>query len=601
MKPIVMGIYDAPQRQMQPKLEVDLLRSNIIVFGSTQSGKTTFCKTLLRHLQEAVQPEQAAEEIYIIDFGGNLASYEALPAVAACVDNSNEENIKRVFKTIEKRLEKNAKFLKHKGFAAVYESDKPLQEKPKHITLLMENVGAFLAEENYSAYHEILMKFCRDGLSKGLTVILTANDTGAGLMRYLTSFGYKFAFDMPTDKYMDIFSAKVMHPIQTPGRGLALIAPEVLEFQCLLPFADEDAQFAQWVQAMEAKYVNCPKPEKLKPFSEILDAKNFAEYAADGSTLESCQEKYDIVVGLDYYEHKPVAINLTDTHTIAIYGKRKFGKTNLLHVIMKELMAEHADSRFIFFDDGRKELQPFHEALPQGDNNVYITNYPDFDLYLEKNDYTTTADAKKAAAATEKPAAAPTESPMPAMPPMFSPFGGAPVGGPPPVLPSFGNPVPLAGMPSFEPEPVVQPPTPEPEPEPVPETKKSLTVFVLQSKLLYQKTALKFIEVTLPYLAANADERGYLFLFTDVRKITEFTMAAAFNNCISMAFLLDNLSEFIVDKGQRSVFGEMDPKEMKSEYARCEIGDGFCYDIESDELKKLKFIKTETPDDGQEA
>ena len=59
----------------------------------------------------------------------------------------------------------------------------------------------------------------------------------------------------------------------------------------------------------------------------------------------------------------------------------------------------------------------------------------------------------------------------------------------------------------------------------------------------------------------------------------------------SVAFLLNNIAEFVSDRGSRSVFGEMDPKELKNEFARCEIGDGFYFDIEADELKKMKFIK----------
>ena len=40
-------------------------------------------------------------------------------------------------------------------------------------------------------------------------------------------------------------------------------------------------------------------------------------------------------------------------------------------------------------------------------------------------------------------------------------------------------------------------------------------------------------------------------------------------------------------------FGEMDAKELKSLYAKCEVGDGYCYQIEEDELKKLKFLKAQ--------
>lgn len=55
--------------------------------------------------------------------------------------------------------------------------------------------------------------------------------------------------------------------------------------------------------------------------------------------------------------------------------------------------------------------------------------------------------------------------------------------------------------------------------------------------------------------------------------------------------MLDNIAEFVADRGSRSVFGEMDPKELKNEYARCELGDGYYFDIESDELRKIKIIK----------
>ena len=37
----------------------------------------------------------------------------------------------------------------------------------------------------------------------------------------------------------------------------------------------------------------------------------------------------------------------------------------------------------------------------------------------------------------------------------------------------------------------------------------------------------------------------------------------------------------------------MDVKSLKEDYARCEKGDGYYYDVEADRLMKLKFIKTE--------
>ena len=101
----------------------------------------------------------------------------------------------------------------------------------------------------------------------------------------------------------------------------------------------------------------------------------------------------------------------------------------------------------------------------------------------------------------------------------------------------------------------------------------------------------RFINSILPQLAAVAEERGLLFIFSDVQKISDAEQNSFFNNNISYAFLLDNIAEFAGERGQKTVFGNMDVKTLKEDYAKCEVGDGYSYDIEADRLVKLKFIK----------
>lgn len=120
------------------------------------------------------------------------------------------------------------------------------------------------------------------------------------------------------------------------------------------------------------------------------------------------------------------------------------------------------------------------------------------------------------------------------------------------------------------------------------------TVFVLQSKMLYLSAngEKQFINNILPKLAAIAEEEDLIFIFTDIQKITDQETNNFFNNTLSAVFLLDNIAEFAAERGQKSVFGSMDVKGLKEEYARCEKGDGYYYDIEADKLVKMKFIKT---------
>jgi hypothetical protein len=95
----------------------------------------------------------------------------------------------------------------------------------------------------------------------------------------------------------------------------------------------------------------------------------------------------------------------------------------------------------------------------------------------------------------------------------------------------------------------------------------------------------------LPELLDTAEDNDMIFLFTDVKKITDAEVNSEFNSALKVVFLLDSIAEFASERGGKSVFGEMDQKTLKEDYARCELGDGYYYNVEADSLKKAKFIK----------
>ncbi len=518
MKSLQMGIYDDLDTQTQPLLNIDIFSSNVIVFGGHLSGKTTFLKTLLVRMHQNIE-QFDSEEIYIIDFGGNLGGYKNLPLVAACFDNSNEENIRRAFKTVENRLEQNIKQLKSEQFNDAYRD--AAESKPQHITLIIDNINSFLADERYAPYQDDLIKFCRDGLSKGLSVVFTANDTSNGLGKFLSSFAQKLVFEAPTEVYIDVFGMKVNEPMKNPGRGVAVINGKPREFQAFLPFENEKKEISEFISS----YSNVPcKVSRLQSFADELNFTNFSEYSKDGISVEDVESGVDkVVVGLDYYEHKPITMNLKEMRSVAIYGKKKFGKTNLLQLLIHGIRQKHPDYVIVLVDDGRKQLESLH--LENNPNSVYKNRLEDLAEFLESNGYAKVRPTKP-------------------------------------------------GIPAFEEK--ITPPT----------------VFVLQSKMLFQQAGKGFI-TAFAGLIAKAEERKCYFIYSDMKKVAndDADTRAYINNSISAAFLLDNIAEFVAGQGTKSVFGDMDAKELKLEYARCELGDGYFYDIESDELNKVKFLK----------
>ncbi len=521
---IAMGVYDAPQIQQQPVFYLNPFKSNIAVFGGPMTGKTTFIKSYLVRIHE--KKELAGREnVYIIDFGGNMGAYSRLEGVCACFDNSSEENIKRIFKTLDRRLEENARQLDSNNYYSLYQKDP--SRCPVHLTLIIENLNAFLADERYSAYQDRLIKLCRDGLSKGLTVIVTANDiTGTG--RLMANFGQKIAFEMPSDNYFEIFNTKVSKPMKLPGRGMVNIGSAVYEYQCFLPYVkDEDMELEALI--LESKSI--ANPNRLAAFGGDLTYENIGRFNEEALQIADPDK---ILIGLDYYEHQPVCLNISESRAAAIYGKRQFGKSNLLRIIVNDLKKRNKDMRLVLLDDGRKQLEEFRT---EEEENVYLTSVESFRDYLTEHGY-----GGKRSFRTVK-----------------------------------------GSVPPLPVDAVVSEDTP-------------FTVFVLQSKALYQSSvdASYLMREWIPEMIGNADARNYLFIFSDVRIISAPEIRMFFNNSISAAFILDNIGEFVSDKGSKSVVGEMDPKELKTEYAKCSVGDGYFYDVEADVLQKLRFIKCES-------
>ena len=597
-----LGQYDIPIIQKQPLFNVDLLDRNIALFGAAMSGKTNFIKMLIQTLH-MISCEKK-EQIFILDFGGALASYKEFPLVAAYFDNSNEEYIKRAFKIIEEIMRKNTRTLDGKNFSA-YNGDKQLL----HTTFIIDNLNAFQDEPRYAAYQEKFAKICRDGLSKGVTVVFTASDT-KGLNSYLNSFGQKIALEMPADKYMDIFNSKVTEIGAIPGRGFAnvTIKPENIEgtfrmnapyeLQCFI--ADSCDESTSYMKELKDKFMydddNHNYTKHVKKYLTFSGDLTFSEYDRLKQTPKIKEKKSEttpcpVSVGLDYIDFYPVIVDFSESRVIGIYGKKEYGKSNLLRLILDELFKKKSYARFVFFDDGRKELEEFYnkckslgldcKEFTESKKNMKLppneTDSLEFDM---SNGFMDIIDSKKSQGSISK-----TVSPYQQfyhfindnyMDLTWNGMSNSQLHSP--IATYIYGEAHADLMPSYD------------------ENRHPIkpTVFVLQSKMLYLSAngEKQFINKILPKLAAIAEEEDLIFIFTDIQKITDQETNNFFNNTLSAVFLLDNIAEFAAERGQKSVFGSMDVKGLKEEYARCEKGDGYYYDIEADKLVKMKFIKT---------
>lgn len=131
-----LGRYDIPNKQKQSNFKVDLVNSNIAVFGSAMSGKTNFLKLLINCLHK--RSNIYNEQIFILDFGGALRDYKDMPLVSAYFDNTSEEYVKRVFVILESILKQNIKDLGSYNFSVGRKNNLP------HTTFIIDNLNAFI-------------------------------------------------------------------------------------------------------------------------------------------------------------------------------------------------------------------------------------------------------------------------------------------------------------------------------------------------------------------------------------------------------------------------------------------------------------------------
>lgn len=569
-----IGKYDIPSKQRQSVFRVDLLNSNIAIFGSPLSGKTNLLKLLINCLHK--RSNERNEQVFILDFSGALQEYKYMPLVSAYFDNSNEEYVKRVFRILETILKKNVKELGSKNFMAGRSEELP------HTTFIIDNLNAFVDETRYTAYHEKFGRLCRDGRSRGISIVFTATDT-KGLARYLLSFEQKIALNLSQEKCAEIFGVKSEPLGNIAGRGYAnvterpegiigtfnLNAPYEVQILKCSDIIDEGSDFTNKLRikyAYDAASSDfCRKVKKYQIFPQELLPEDYIKLKQPYSSEEKIPSEDFVEVGLDYVDFKPIGIDFEESRVAAIYGKREFGKTNLLKLLLDSLKKIKPGSRFVFFDDGRKQLFDFYSELKSQLDCRYIGEFSNVEvLRLEDGPV--------------RRKLSPMQQFYKLLHEEYISLNND----------SYENPI-LNQIYGVDDENVMV----DDVPKGCERGEARPTVFIIQSKSIYlnTKTNSDFIHYILPELIDTAEDNDLIFIFTDVKKITDVEVNSEFNSALKIVFLLDNIAEFASERGGKSVFGEMDQKSLKEDYARCEVGDGYYYNVEADLLKKAKFIK----------
>lgn len=350
---VEIGVYDDPDNQYQGVYSVDLASNNLILIGSSQSGKTNVLQNIIRSLSTKYSANEVS--IYVVDFASMvLKNFEKLSHVGGVVCPSEDEKLKNLFKLLRTEIESRKERLMSMGvssFAAYREAGKtdlPL------MVLLIDNLTAL--KELYFQDDDELLSLCREGLTVGLSIVIANSQTAGIGYKYLSNFSARIAlFCNDSNEYSSLFDHCRERIESIPGRCIVELEKRHLDCQAYLAFKGEkEIDRVKDIKAFISD-INATNKGMAARRIPLIPATLTQDYMADEFS-NYMQDDTSVVVGLDYATVTPYAIDLASVGMLAVTGRDGGGRHNWIKytVTMLERMYPAKTKVYVIDSIGKK-------------------------------------------------------------------------------------------------------------------------------------------------------------------------------------------------------------------------------------------------------
>jgi len=337
---IVLGVYDDPDNQLQEPLVMDLSVNNTYIIGSAQMGKTTLLQTMITSLASRYSAQYV--NVYVVDGSSSITkNMEKANIVGGIAYLDEEERIANLLQMLQSEI-KNRKTIFNganvSSFRAYMEAG--YTDLP-HIVLMMDNIVAF--KEYYPSLYDEYMQLTREGLSTGISVVITSPQFSAVGMRILTGFGNRLALNCnDTGEYSSLFERCRMRPAETAGRGLFMREKRILEYQTALAVdGDTEKQRNERLEELLAGYAHLSDGVRARKIPVVPEKVYAEEFYADYKP----SRKYMLPVGVSYNSVKNIELDLLEMGIMPIMGRSKMGKTNFMAHVLQYIQRTTLENR----------------------------------------------------------------------------------------------------------------------------------------------------------------------------------------------------------------------------------------------------------------
>lgn len=339
----ICGLIDDPDNQDQYPLIVDISKGgNVLLYGISGSGRTTFLCTLIHQLITTYPPE--ALNIHLIDCGtGSLSAFREAPQVGHSLTVSDASDIESLFKSLKKEVARRKEHFAQVGgeFSAYYASGK--RDIPCVVVFINNYAGFY---EVYSEKEDDMASLSREGSKYGIYFVLAA--TAGGSVRNRVAQNFKQVYVLQMNDRID-YSAILgntagVYPRDNPGRGIFKVSQQAFEFQVAYVNDSNDynrfAYYADISKKLLAQHGG-KKPEGLQSKAYDVDYASMQRYCDLSATKKA------IPIGISTDTDDPLYLEFLSTSIVPIMS------ADTQHIgFMRQLlrMLTKAEAKVVVFD-----------------------------------------------------------------------------------------------------------------------------------------------------------------------------------------------------------------------------------------------------------
>lgn len=348
---IRIGIYDDPSHQNQDEYMCNLNNTgHLIVLGGLRSGKSTLMAVISKSIINNSRNDFF--NIYYIDFSnGILNMFSQSKMCCGYVDENNEEDISRLFIHISEVISTRKEKLQNGNYWQYIKNKTPQDEEYlPPVVIFIDGLGSF-RERTSGCFDKELETILKTSETLGVIVIASAINLSSHEIPKRMFDCFKTCIPLTLkDRYeykdaLNISYSAFILPEETPGRGLAKIDDQIVEFQTYQTLQAEsdfdrsellreeikksngliDELYGSQINKLVNEMPRIPDNLTIKSFHLELDRRKFIQ---DASAIPA---------GFFTESGKVFSIPVADKFVVIISGRRGSGKNNFLKVIGYEM------------------------------------------------------------------------------------------------------------------------------------------------------------------------------------------------------------------------------------------------------------------------